>query len=277
MRRLYGVSALILAAAAAIAAATIGGHGTLETVAVLAVIGGASLVAAQAVVLARSRGRAGPLSRQFAFAAAIVIAPLLLALVVIGLLMFASSHDVELVGLIVVFVGVIAVVAGQRLAAAIMHDVEAVRDGLAAVGRGERKLRISTAGSDELGELADAGQRAAHLIGGEQVALHGEGEPALDLGLGWSVLHLAPEVEQQVLQLARAERGLPRGSGEEGIQLGGGIHRLRSYGLACPMSDPGPAPGPVSSAACRRSPRWSSLPLGARPRVATWSTVRGAL
>jgi signal transduction histidine kinase len=156
MRRLYGVSALILAAAAAVAAATIGGHGTVETAAVLVAIGAASLIAAHAVVLARSHGRAGPLSRQFAFAVAIVIAPILLALVIIGLLMFVSGHDVELVGFIVVFVGVIAVVAGQRLAAAIMHDVEAVRDGLLAVGQGERELRISTTGSDELAELADA-------------------------------------------------------------------------------------------------------------------------
>jgi len=170
IRRLYGSSALILAAAAAVAAATIGGHGTLVTVAVLAAIGAASLVAAQAVVLARSHGRAGPLSRQFAFAVAIVIGPLLLALVVIGLLMFVSGHDAELVALIVVFVGVIAVVAGQRLAAAIMHDVEAVRDGLMAVGRGERELRIATTGSDELAELADAANAMIEQLHSEEGA-----------------------------------------------------------------------------------------------------------
>jgi signal transduction histidine kinase len=170
MRRLYGVSAVILAAAAAVAAATIGGHGTIETAAVLVVIGAASLIAAQAVVLARAHGRAGPLSRQFVFAVAIVIGPLMLALVVIGLLMFASSHDVELVGFIVVFVGVIAVVAGQRLAAAIMRDVEAVRDGLVAVGRGERELRISTIGRDELGELADAANAMIEQLHIEEAA-----------------------------------------------------------------------------------------------------------
>ncbi|MEA2198353.1 MAG: hypothetical protein QOJ25_2404 [Solirubrobacteraceae bacterium] len=169
-RRLYGVSAVILAAAAAVAVATIGGHGTIETVAVLAVIGAASVAAAQAVVLARSHGRAGPLSRQFIFAVAIVIGPLILALVVIGLLMFASSHDVELVGFIVVFVGVIAVVASQRLGAAIMRDVEAVRDGLVAVGRGERELRISTTGRDELGELADAANAMIEQLHREEAA-----------------------------------------------------------------------------------------------------------
>lgn len=156
VRRLYGVCAVILAAAAAVGVATIGGHGTLETVAVLAAIGAAAVLAARGVVLARAHGRAGPLARQFAFVVAVVVGPLLLALVVIGLLMFVSGHDVALVGLIVVFVGVIAVLAGQRLAASIMHDVEAVRDGLVAVGRGERELTITTSGRDELSELAGA-------------------------------------------------------------------------------------------------------------------------
>ena len=170
VRRLYGVSALILGAASAVGVATIGGHGTLETVAVLAVIGAAAVLAAHGVVVARSHGRAGPLSRQFAFAVAIVIAPILLALVVIGLLMFASEHDIELVTLIVVFVGVIAVVAGQRLAAAIMGDVEAVRDGLTAVGRGERAHRIASTGSDELAELAGAANAMIEQLGREEAA-----------------------------------------------------------------------------------------------------------
>jgi signal transduction histidine kinase len=172
MRRLYGMPALILAVAltSVAAAATIGGHGALETVALLAAIGSASLFAAHVVVLARSRGRAGPLSRQFAFAVAIVIGPLLLALIVIGLLMFVSGHDAELVAVIVVFVGVIAVAAGQQLAAAIMRDVESIRDGLAAVGRGERDLRISTAGRDELAELADAANAMIAQLRAEEAA-----------------------------------------------------------------------------------------------------------
>jgi signal transduction histidine kinase len=173
MRRLYGPPGLVLILAVALvafSAATIGVHGALVTIGLLAAIGAASLFAAHAVVLARSRGRAGPLSRQFAFAVAIVIGPLLLALVVIGLLMFVSRHDVELVGVIVVFVGVIAVIAGQRLAAAIMRDVEAIRDGLVAVGQGERELVISTRGRDELGELADAANAMIGRLRTEEAA-----------------------------------------------------------------------------------------------------------
>ena len=59
---------------------------------------------------------------------------------------------------------------GQRLAAAIMHDVEAVRDGLMAVGRGERELRIATTGSDELAELADAANAMIEQLHSEEGA-----------------------------------------------------------------------------------------------------------
>ena len=101
-------------------------------------IAAAALGAGHGVALARARGRAGPLSRQFALAVAIVIAPVLLALVLIGLLMFVSGHDAALVAVIVLFVGVVAVIAARVPADGILHDVEAIRDGLVAVGRGER-------------------------------------------------------------------------------------------------------------------------------------------
>jgi signal transduction histidine kinase len=170
--RMYSAPVLVLAVAlAAVAAATtIGGHGAVVTVLLLAAIGAATLLAAHVAVLARTRGRAGPLSRQFAFAVAIVIAPLLLALVVIGLLMFVSGHDAALVGVIVVFVGMIAIAAGQRLAAPVMRDIEAVRDGLAAVGRGERELEITTIGRDELGELAEAANAMIEQLRTEEAA-----------------------------------------------------------------------------------------------------------
>ncbi|HEY2160508.1 MAG TPA: HAMP domain-containing sensor histidine kinase [Solirubrobacteraceae bacterium] len=172
MRRMYGTAALILVVVltSVAAAAAIGEHVALVTVALLAAIGAASLLAARAVVLARSRGHAGPLSRQFAFAVAIVIGPLLLALVLIGLLMFVSGHDAALVAVIVAFVGAIAIAAGQRLAAPIMRDVEAIRDGLAAVGRGERELRITTTGRDELSELADAANAMIEQLRIEEAA-----------------------------------------------------------------------------------------------------------
>ena len=48
------------------------------------------------------RARLGSLSRQFALAVAIVVAPVLLGLIVIALLMVVSGHDVAIVAGIVV-------------------------------------------------------------------------------------------------------------------------------------------------------------------------------
>jgi len=107
--------------------------------------------------MTRIRSWAGSLSRQFALAVAIVVAPVLLALIGFGLLMVVSGHDVTVVAAIVLGAGVIAVVAAKLLAAGILKDVHAVRDGLTAVGRGERDVVIETRAHDELGELAEAG------------------------------------------------------------------------------------------------------------------------
>ncbi len=106
--------------------------------------------------IARVRAWAGSLSRQFAMVVAIVIAPVLLGLVVVGLLMVISGHDVTLLAAIVVGAGAFAVVAAKVLAGGILRDVETIRDGLEAVGRGERDVSIQTSAPDELSELAAA-------------------------------------------------------------------------------------------------------------------------
>jgi signal transduction histidine kinase len=108
----------------------------------------------QAALASRVRGRAGSLSRQFALVVAIVVAPVLVALVVVGLLMVVSGHDAALVALIVAVAGVVAVIAAKLVADGILRDVEAIRDGLTAVGRGEREVHIDTSVRDELAELA---------------------------------------------------------------------------------------------------------------------------
>jgi signal transduction histidine kinase len=112
-----------------------------------------SLIAAS---VGRVRGRAGSLSTQFALAVAIVVAPVLLALLVVGLLMVVSGHDALLLAAIVLGAGALAVAAGRLLANSILRDVETVRDGLVAVGRGERDVAIKTAAGDELAQLAAA-------------------------------------------------------------------------------------------------------------------------
>jgi signal transduction histidine kinase len=102
------------------------------------------------------RTRAGPLRRQFALVVAIVVAPVLVALVVGDALMVVSSRGVAIVAAIVIGAGLIAIVAARLVAGGIMRDVEAIRDGLVAVGRGHRHVTIETTAHDELAELAAA-------------------------------------------------------------------------------------------------------------------------
>jgi len=163
--------AILLAAlaAAAIGVSSLGG-GTLVVLMILAGIGCAAFAAARVAVAARARGRAGPLGRQFAIAVAIVIGPLLLALVVLSLLMFVSGHDAALVAVIVAFAGVVGVVAANGLAAAIIADAQTIRDGLLAVGEGERELTISTSARDELADVAGAATAMIERLAAEEAA-----------------------------------------------------------------------------------------------------------
>jgi signal transduction histidine kinase len=102
------------------------------------------------------RSRAGSLSRQFALVVAIAVAPVLIALVIVSVLMVVSGHEAVLVAAVVVLAGVLAAIGAKLLANGILRDVETIRDGLQAVGRGERDVAIETSARDELAELAAA-------------------------------------------------------------------------------------------------------------------------
>ena len=102
------------------------------------------------------RARAGSLRRQFALVVAMVVAPVLIALVVGDALMVVSTRGAVVVAAIVVGAGLIAIVAARQVAGGIMRDVEAIRDGLVVVGRGRREVTIETSAHDELAELASA-------------------------------------------------------------------------------------------------------------------------
>jgi signal transduction histidine kinase len=109
---------------------------------------------ATAAAVTSLRRRAGPLSHQFAFVVVIGAVPVLVALVVFSLLMLVSGHVAGLVGVIVVGVGGLALVGSRLIAGGILRDVEAIRDGLMAVGRGEQEVTITTEARDELAQLA---------------------------------------------------------------------------------------------------------------------------
>lgn len=165
-------SAVLVAvlAAAAIGMAFLGVPRTLVALAVLVALAGLTATGTRAALLARRRGSAGPLSRQVAIAVAIVIGPLLVALALLGELMFVSDHDAALVAVIVAFTGVLGIVAAKRISTAIIGDIETVRDGLVAVGRGDRDLRIATTGHDELNELAQAANLMISQLAAEEAA-----------------------------------------------------------------------------------------------------------
>ncbi len=163
---------LVLAAAAV----TVGGimavlddlAGGLLTLLILLVVGGAALAGAEAA--ARRRGRLGPLGRQFGVAVLIAVGQVLVAVLAAVTLMFVSGHDALVVLLIVAFAGLAAAVAAQRLAGAVLRDVETVRDGLAAVGEGRRDVTIRTTGHDELAELAAAAEAMVSRLVAEEAA-----------------------------------------------------------------------------------------------------------
>ena len=123
-----------------------------------------------AAIARRARGSAGPLSRQFALAVAIAVAPVLLALVVVSLLMVVSGHAALLVAVIVSTAGILAVVGAKLLADGILSDVAAIRDGLEAVGQGERSVVIATTAHDELAELALAANAIIAHLRAEELA-----------------------------------------------------------------------------------------------------------
>ena len=108
--------------------------------------------------------------RQFALVVAIVVAPVLVALVVVASLMVVSDDGAALVAAIVVAAGFVAIVAAQLVAGGILRDVEAIRDGLVAVGRGKRDVRIETSARDELAQLAVAANLMIAQLRDEETA-----------------------------------------------------------------------------------------------------------
>jgi signal transduction histidine kinase len=116
------------------------------------------------------RSRAGSLSHQFSLVVAIAVAPVLVALVVVSVLMVVSGHEAVLVAAVVVLAGALAAIGAKLVADGILRDVETIRDGLFAVGRGKRDVSITTAANDELGELAEAANAMIADLQAQEVA-----------------------------------------------------------------------------------------------------------
>jgi signal transduction histidine kinase len=121
---------------------------------------GAPVVAA-VHLLARRRRAAGSLSQQFTVAIALTVALITVGLAVVALLMIVSNHDLLITALLLAFAGALTAYATAVLSRGVLDDIEAVRDGLRAVGEGRRDVHIRTGGRDELAELAAAANAMA--------------------------------------------------------------------------------------------------------------------
>jgi signal transduction histidine kinase len=145
-----------------------GGHAGLVTGALLLGLGGAGLVSAHAA--AARRDRLGPLRQQFSLAVAIAGGEIVVAIVVFALLMFVADHDALLIIVLAVFAGAVSVRAAQLLSGGVLRDVERLRDGLEAVGHGDRDLVMTTAARDEVAELAAAANAMVERLAAEERA-----------------------------------------------------------------------------------------------------------
>lgn len=168
-RSLLILAAVGLAASAAVALAPdYGLASAAETLVLLIVLGGGTLAIAHAVAVRRER--LGGLARQFNFSAALAVGQVLIAVVGIAGLMFVSPENAVMIAAIVGFAGVIAVRAARLVTAGALRDVEAVRDGLMAVGEGARDVHITTSSADELAELATAANAMVQRLATEEGA-----------------------------------------------------------------------------------------------------------
>ncbi|HEY2319307.1 MAG TPA: HAMP domain-containing sensor histidine kinase [Solirubrobacteraceae bacterium] len=127
--------------------------------------------------IARARSAAGSLSRQFAIAVGLAIAPVLVALVVFGWLMVISGDAVAEIAAIVIAAGVVAIGGARLFARQIAADVSAIGRGLDEVAAGGRDVRIETAAHDELGALADSANAMIGRLASEERA-RGQSEDA---------------------------------------------------------------------------------------------------
>ncbi|HEV3230514.1 MAG TPA: HAMP domain-containing sensor histidine kinase [Solirubrobacteraceae bacterium] len=195
MIRSLVVAAIGLVLSAAVMAVIGGAHAALLSTAVLAPVGVAVLAGAH---LASARPRwVGPLSRRFALGVGVTVGALLLAIVLGSQLMFISEHDAWVTAGILVFATLVAGRAAQLLSSAVRRDVEAIRDGLLAVERGSRDVRLVTGGCDELTELADAGNHMITTLAGEEAS-----RDAADIARRQVVASLSHDLRTPITSLA---------------------------------------------------------------------------
>ncbi|MDP1849262.1 MAG: HAMP domain-containing sensor histidine kinase [Solirubrobacteraceae bacterium] len=167
MMRGLAFAVVAAAVAAGLTAAVYGASAGVTTLLILVALGCATVLAAHAILGARSR--IGGLRRQFALLAAVAAAQLAIAVGVFVELMFVSAHDAFFTVIVAAFAGALALWTGRLLGRRALADVDAVRRTLAAVGQGRRDVATELAGQDELARLgADVDAMVARLASEER-------------------------------------------------------------------------------------------------------------
>ncbi len=156
------------AAGAAAVAIPYGWDAAWQTFRLVAAVAAGTLALAH--VAAARRAALGALSHQYAVAVALAVGAVLVAVWVAAEAMFVSSHDALMVTAMTAVGGVVAVRAGGLLMRGMLRDVRALRDGLNAVGEGERDVRVVPGGRDELADLAAAANAMIARLGEEERA-----------------------------------------------------------------------------------------------------------
>ncbi len=162
------IATAVAVAAVSAAVALLGVAHTLIILGVL--VGVAALTGAGTEWVIRARGRSRPLTHELGFVIAVVIAPVLATLVILGMMMFVSNKDAELVAVILLLSGLLGVVAASRLARTLAGEVARIRDGLLAVGEGHRRPDLHADAAAELRDLAAAANAMIDRLSAEEVA-----------------------------------------------------------------------------------------------------------
>jgi signal transduction histidine kinase len=159
---------LALAPACAVMAVIGGGHAVLLTVEILVPVGLLALLLAELADSGTVRLRT--LRQRFELGLGIALGQLLAAVAIGAAVMFVSPHDAWMTIAIVLFAAVVATRAAQLLLRGAVRDVRAIGDGLHALERGERGIRIEASSGRELEELARTANRMIGALSAEERA-----------------------------------------------------------------------------------------------------------
>ena len=162
-------SALVTVLGGAVAAAVIwpvyGSHAAVVTAGLVTAVSAVGLGAAHWLSGRPSRHF---LRRRFDLVAVTAIGVILVTVLATAELMFVSNHDALMVSAIALAAGIVAVRAAQVASHRLVAEVGTIRDGLQAVGRGEREPRLEADAAAELADLADAANAMTERLAEEE-------------------------------------------------------------------------------------------------------------